>query len=185
MEEVDRTTLSSARWEEKFFPNAQLTKLDIELFQHDLDEMHQFLANGKFSSDNEGWRYLLASGYSYARGQEQLEPIDETGEPNPIGAEENLRRLVQIEAMYAVMKQRAYIWMKDNQVMEMQTNALRIRGDGYKIKCEDLEVEVKALKTELAQLKARQGKVASNQVTTSSPATDSTSASRLKRLLKR
>jgi hypothetical protein len=180
------SVLSSTRWEEKFFPNAQLTKLEIELFQHDLDEMRQFLASkGKFSSENEGWRYVLAAGYTFLRGQEQLAPDDETGAPNPVGAEENLRRLVQIGSMYAVMKQRAYIWMKDNQVMEMQTNALRIRGDGYKIGNQDLEAEVKALRAELAQLKARQGEVPCGQVTASSPATNSTRPSILKRLLKR
>ena len=149
MEEVNLTALSSACWEEKFFSNAQLTKLEIELFQHDLDEMRQFLASkGQFSSENEGWRYVLAAGYTYLRSQDQLEPDDESAKPNPVGAEENLRRLVQIGSMYAVMKQRAYMWMKDNQIMEMQTNALRIRGDGYQIKCEDLEAEVKTLKAE-------------------------------------
>lgn len=184
MEEVDRSALSSARWEEKFFPTAQLMKLDIELFQQDLEEMRQFLASkGKFSSENEGWRYVLAAGYTYLRGQEQLEPDDETGMPNPVGAEENLRRLVQIEAMYAVMKQRAYIWMKDNQVMEMQTNALRIRGDGYKIKCEDLEAEVKALKAELAQCRAQSSGGAAQPAAEST--LDSASPSILKRLLKR
>jgi hypothetical protein len=185
MEEVDRSTLSSARWEEKLFPKANLAKLEIELFQQDLDEMRQYLAKGKFSAENEGWRYLLAAGYTYLHGQAQLEPDDDTGAPNPVRAEENLRRLVQIEAMYAVMKHRAYVWMKDNQVMEMQTNALRIRGDGYKIGNQDLEAEVKALKTELAQLKVRQGEVTSDQAVAPSTVADSTSTSRLKRLLKR
>ncbi len=182
MPDTNHVALSSARWEEKLFSNAQMTTLDIEVFQQELDEMRQFLASrGKFSSENEGWRYLLTAGYAYLRGQERLDPVDETSAPNPIGAEENLRRLVQLESMYAVMKQRAYVWMKDHQVMEMQTNALRIRGDGYQIKCADLEAEVKALKAELAHFRTQ-----SNEgVTPPAPATDSTSASRWKRILKR
>ena len=183
MDEANVAALSSARWEQKFFPDAQLAKLEIELFQQDLDEMRRFLAKGKFESENEGWRYLLAAGYTYLRGQEQLEPFDETGAPNPVGAEENLRRLVQIEAMYAVMKQRAYIWMKDNQVMEMQANALRIRGDGYQVKCEDLEAEVKALRAELARCQAQAGGGADRSAV--APALGPASPSILKRLLKR
>ncbi len=182
--EADRSALSSTPWEQKLFPDAHLTRLEIELFQSDLDEMHQFLAaKGRFSSENEGWRYLLAAGYAYLRGQDELEPADDSEAPNPIGAEENLRRLVQIEAMYAVMKQRAYVWMKDNQVMEMQTNALRVRGDGYKVRCDDLEAEVASLRAELARCRAQ----ASGEIAGQSTAAvaETTSPSILKRLLKR
>lgn len=186
MDEANLTALSSARWEEKYFPNAQLTKLEIELFQSDLEEMRRFLrAKGTFNSENEGWRYLLAVGHAYLQGQARLEPEDESGAPNPIGAEENLRRLVQIEAMYAVMKQRAYVWMKDNQVMEMQTNALRVRGDGYKIRCEDLEAEVTMLRAALAEIEAQRRDATIERPSTSPSAGGSMSTSKFKRLFKR
>lgn len=181
--EMDRSAVSSAAWEQKLFPDAQLTRLEIELFQSDLDEMRQFLtAKGRFSSEDEGWRYLLAAGYAYLRGQAQLEPEGESDAPSPIGAEENLRRLVQIEAMYAVMKQRAYVWMKDNQVMEMQTNALRVRGDGYKVHCDDLAAEMATLRAELARCRAQSG---GSTVEQAASAPGTTSPSILKRLLKR
>ena len=174
-------------FKEKVFGDAQRTRLEIELFENELVEMREFLQHGEFKTENEGWRYLLAAGYSYLRGQQRLEASAGSEEPNPVGAEENLRRLVEIEAMYAVMKQRAYVWMKDHEVMELQTNALHTMAFGYKAKTEDLHAENQALKAELAQLRRQCGDAAP----TAAPSDPSESSLRsapiswLKRLLKR
>lgn len=56
MDENERATLTTASDEDKFFPNAKLTRLEIELFEQDLNEMRDYLARGQFENENEGWR---------------------------------------------------------------------------------------------------------------------------------
>ncbi len=148
------SALSSTNWEERFYPNAQLTRLEIELFEQDLNEMREYLARGTFENENEGWRFLLTTGYAYLRDKERLMLPDGSG-IDPQGVEENLKRQVEIEAMYAVLKQRAYVWMKDNQTMDMQSGALHTLALGFKARVQDLTVENQALQAELAQLRAQ------------------------------
>jgi hypothetical protein len=66
---------------------------------------------------------------------------------------ENLRRQIEIESMYAVLKQRAYVWMKDNQTMDIQTGALHTTVAGYRALTDRLKEENQTLKTELKQLR--------------------------------
>jgi hypothetical protein len=180
------STLSSTNWEEKFFPNAKLTCLEIELFEQDLNEMREYLARGTFENENEGWRFLLTTGYAYLRGKERLMLPDGSG-IDPQGVEENLKRQVEIEAMYAVLKQRAYVWMKDNQTMDMQSGALHTLALGFKARVQDLTAENQALQAEIARLRAQLPPSApietmSNEPT---PSTPTPSPSLIQRLLKR
>jgi hypothetical protein len=149
--EVAQPMVNTDKWEQRFYPNAQLTRLEIELFEQDLNEMREYLNQGTFENDNEGWRYLLSTGYAYLRGKERLLLSDGSG-IDPAGLAENLRRQIEIETMYAVLKQRAYVWMKDNQTMDMQTNALHTTVAGYRALIDRLREENRALKTELKQL---------------------------------
>ena len=98
MTDIDRSKLSSARYEDKLYPNAKLTSLTIELFERDLIEMKERLSTGQFERENEGWRFLLATGYSYLRGLERIKPAG-TEQADLSTADENLRRLIEIEAM--------------------------------------------------------------------------------------
>jgi hypothetical protein len=152
-------TTSTDKWEQRFYPNAQLTRIEIELFAQDLNEMQEYLKQGTFENENEGWRYLLETGYAYLRGKERLLLPDGSG-VDPEGVAENQRRQVEIEAMYAVLKQRAYIWMKDYQTMDMQTSALNTLASGYKALGDRLREENQALKAELEQLRTRQKQLA-------------------------
>ena len=173
-------------WEEKVFGDARLTRLVIEMFDDELAEMRAYLTGGEFESENEGWRFLLTAGYTYLRAQERLRSEEDTAGPNPIGAEENLRRLIEIEAMYAVMKQRAYTWRTDFQTMSMQTGALHTMVNGFGAKAGLLQEENQTLKDEIARLSKLL-----TQLTSSASATASDAApvrptpSRLKRLLGR
>jgi cell division protein FtsB len=54
--------------------------------------------------------------------------------------------------MYAVLKQRAYVWMKDYQTMDLQTSALHTLASGYRALSDRLREENQALKTEVKQL---------------------------------
>ena len=142
------------KWEQRFYPNAQLTHLEIELFEQDFTEMQAYLNQGTFENANEGWRYLLATGYAYLRGKERLLLPDGSG-IDQAGLAENLRRQVEIEAMYAVLKGRAYAWLKDYQTMNMQTGALRTMASGYRALSDRLQEENKALKAEMARLQTQ------------------------------
>jgi hypothetical protein len=152
--ETDVNLVEQDKWEKRFYPNAQLTRLEIELFDQDLNEMRDYLKQGTFENENEGWRYLLGTGYAYLRGKERLLLPDGSG-VDPEGLAENLRRQIEIETMYAVLKQRAYVWMKDNQTMDIQTGALHNTVTGYRAVINRLREENQALKTELRQLQAR------------------------------
>jgi hypothetical protein len=149
--EITASTTSADKWEQRFYPNAQLTRLEIELFEQDLNEMQEYLKQGTFENENEGWRYLLGTGYAYLRGKERLLLLDGSG-LDPEGVAKNLRRQIEIESMYAVLKQRAYVWMKDYQTMDLQTSALHTLTSGYKALSDRLREENQALKTELKQL---------------------------------
>jgi len=151
---IEEPALINAKWEKRFYANAQLTRIEVELFEQDRAEMAAYLAQGSFENDNEGWRYLLGTGYAYLRGKKRLLLPDGSG-IDPAGVAENLRRQIEIESMYAVLKQRAYVWIKDNQTMDMQSNALHTLLFGYKAKSEQLQEENIRLKAELAQLQAR------------------------------
>ena len=74
---------------------------------------------------------------------------------DPEGLAENLRRQIEIELMYAFLKQRAYIWMIDNQTMDIQTGALHTTVAGYRALIDRLREENQALKADAAQLQAR------------------------------
>jgi hypothetical protein len=149
--EVEQPTVNTDKWEQRFYPNAQLTRLEIELFEQDVNEMREYLKQGTFENENEGWRYLLGTGYAYLRGKERLLLPDGSG-VDPEGLAENLRRQIEIETMYAVLKQRAYVWMKDNQTMDIQTGALHNTVNGYRAVINRLREENRALKTEVKQL---------------------------------
>ncbi|HTP08007.1 MAG TPA: hypothetical protein VMP08_07140 [Anaerolineae bacterium] len=140
------------KWEQRFYLNAQLTHLDIELFEQDFTEMQAYLNQGTFEHENEGWRYLLATGYAYLRGKERLLLPDGSG-IDPASVAENLRRQIEIESMYAVLKQRAYVWMTDYKTMDMQTGALHTTVAGYRALIDRLKEENQTLKTELKQLR--------------------------------
>jgi len=152
MDETERSTLSTASDERKFFANAELTRLEIELFERDLNEMRDYLARGQFENENEGWRYLLATGYAYLRGQREIQTPDGAGF-DAEGIRKSMARLLQIESMYAVMKQRTYVWMKDHQAMELSYNAVRIKAEGLEGRVWELLKENRTLKTELAHLR--------------------------------
>jgi hypothetical protein len=151
---TDTQVVEPDKWEKRFFPNARLARIEIELFEQDLTEMREYLGQGTFQNENEGWRYLLGTGYAYLRGKERLLLPDGSG-VDPEGLAENLRRQVEIESMYAVLKQRAYVWMKDNQTMDMQTGALHTLASGYRALSDRLQEENAALKAEIAQLRAQ------------------------------
>ncbi len=140
------------KWAQRFYPNAQLTHLDIELFEQDVTEMRTYLNQGTFENENEGWRYLLATGYAYLRGKERLLLPDGSG-IDPEGIAENLRRQIEIESMYAVLKQRGYVWMADYQTMNLQTGALHTMNSGYRALIDQLQAENQALKAERKQLR--------------------------------
>jgi hypothetical protein len=93
----------------------------------------------------------LETGYAYLRGTERLLLPDGSG-IDPEGVAKNLRRQIEIESMYAVLKQRAYVWLKDYQTMDLQTSALHTLVSGYKALSDRLREENQALKTELKQL---------------------------------
>lgn len=152
-------TTNPDKWEQRFYRSAQLTHLDIELFEQDLNEMLAYLKQGTFENENEGWRYLLGTGYAYLRGRERLLLPDGSG-INPAGIAENLRRQIEIESMYAVLKQRAYVWMTDYKTMDMQTGALHTMNSGYRALIDRLKEENQTLKTELTQLRQQLGQPA-------------------------
>lgn len=152
--EIEEPALINAKWEKRFYADTQLTRIEIELFEQDRAEMRAYLAQGTFENDNEGWRYLLETGYAYLRGTERLLLPDGSG-VEPEGLAENLRRQIEIETMYAVLKQRAYVWMKDNQTMDMQTGALHNTVNGYRNVINRLREENQIFKAEVAQLQAR------------------------------
>jgi hypothetical protein len=152
--EIEQPMVSDDKWEKRFYPNAQFTRVEIELFQQDLNEMQEYLKQGTFENENEGWRYLLGMGYAYLRGKERLLLPDGSG-IDPAGIAESLRRQIEIETMYAVLKQRAYVWMTDNQTMSMQTGALHTTVAGYRALIDRLREETQALKAEVAQLQTR------------------------------
>ncbi len=152
--EIEEPALINAKWEKRFYAEAQLTRIEIELFEQDRAEMRAYLAQGTFENENEGWRYLLETGYAYLRGKERL-LLPDGGGVDPEGVAENLRRQIEIETMYAVLKQRAYVWMKDNQTMDIQTGALHNTATGYRNVINRLREEKQSLKVEVAQLQAR------------------------------
>jgi len=162
MDEVDRSELSSAEFENRFFANARLTRLEIELFQQDLNEMRQYLAGGQFANENEGWRFMLATGYAYLRGQREILTPDGAGF-DVKGIQKSMKRLVEIESMYAVMKNRTYTWMKDHQTMEMQNSALHRLAGGYRGKLAIVQAENQAIKAEVAALRERLERLAPAQ----------------------
>jgi hypothetical protein len=184
MNDIDRSKLSSARYEDEMYPNAKLTSLTIDLFEQNLIEMKQFLGGGQFESENEGWRFLLATGYSYLRGLERIKPAG-TDQADLTPADENLRRLIEIEAMYAVLKQRAYVWMKDHQIMELQNSALHIQADGYRGKASELLDENQALKKELTQLREQVKRLSPRTPVSISSVSPLSIWSRVKRWLRR
>jgi hypothetical protein len=152
--EIEEPPLINAKWEKRFYADARLARIEIELFEPDRAEMAAYLAQGTFENENEGWRYLLGTGYAYLRGKERLLLPDGSG-VDLEGLAENLRRQIEIESMYAVLKQRAYIWMMDNQTMDIQTGALHNTVNGYRNVINRLREENQALKADMAQLQAR------------------------------
>ena len=118
---MGESDLSTHEMERDFFQGAQPVKVEVELLEETLEEARRvFAANGW--TDAEGLRIVMTTGIGKLKSEQTLSD-DTLASPDTVKGLSN--RMMQLESLYAVMKYRAFHLMKDNQILEIQNNALR------------------------------------------------------------
>ncbi len=141
---------SSADFEQHFFSEAQIVTLEIKILKETYEEILKVIQRNGWEIE-EGLRILLTLGSGYAQGRYFLEAEDEQ-------QHRLAERLADLESVAAVMKFRAFTFMRDNQVLEMRSAALQNSVTGLeavvqrlRLECEDLRAELERLRSEAAR----------------------------------
>jgi uncharacterized protein YaaN involved in tellurite resistance len=140
------TELTSTEFEQTFFAEAEKVTVEIEVLKETYDDLLAAIEHNGWERE-EGLRTLLTLGLGYA----QAERMEQGNAQERAGLRE---RQMNLESIAAVMKFRAYEFMKDNQILEMRMNALRTTAEGLKGVVWRLKDENAALRRELEQVKA-------------------------------
>jgi hypothetical protein len=139
---MGESDLSTHEMEQDFFRGAQPVKVEVELLAETLEKARQvFAANGW--DEAEGLRIALATGIGKLNVDQTL-PDEDLASPDTLQGLSD--RMMQLESLYAVMKYRAFHLMKDNQILEIQNNALRntiraLEGTMQRLHDENLELK--------------------------------------------
>ncbi|MBC7232783.1 MAG: hypothetical protein H5T68_06050 [Chloroflexi bacterium] len=104
-------------FEHQFFNGAETVDIVIKVLKETYEDILAAIQRNGWELE-EGLRIILTLGLGYTQGQRLLQADNE--ERNRL-----IERLMDLESVAAVMKFRAFSCMRDNQVLDMQTGALR------------------------------------------------------------
>jgi cell division septum initiation protein DivIVA len=133
-------------FEHQFFDGAETVDIVIKVLKETYEDILAAIQRNGWELE-EGLRIILTLGLGYTQGQRLLQADNE--ERNRL-----IERLMDLESVAAVMKFRAFSFMRDNQVLDMQTGALRNTILGLETLVQQLREENAALRQELRRLKS-------------------------------
>jgi len=128
----------------RYFGDAETLTLEIELLKETYDLVQQAIEANNWDPQ-EGPLTLLTLGLGYVQGQHLLASDD--AERRALA-----ERLTNLESMYAVMKYRAYSYLKDNQVLDLKISGCEAENRALAQLSKRLREEIQVLKTENARL---------------------------------
>jgi len=142
MENVYKTELTE--FQRQPAGGADTVVVQIEMLKETYDLMQQVIQRNQWDA-REGALTLLALGLGYAQGKLSVESDEATQQALA-------ERLTNLESAYAVMKYRAYSYMKDNQTLEL-------KNSGCEAEITALTNLVKRLRDEMRELKAENARL--------------------------
>jgi len=137
------TEPNKSDFERRFFDGAETVDIEIRVLKETYEQILATIERNGWEVQ-EGLQVLLTVGLGYAQGQRLLQGDDE--ERNRL-----VSRLMELESVSAVMKFRTFSFMRDNEVLEMSTGALRNTILGLEGLVQRLREENLALKQELQE----------------------------------
>lgn len=154
-----------AEADDETFAGTSIRKLELELLEEDHVRGQQLIAESKMD-DDEGWRLIVDNGLAYLEGQREMDKLNRPDVTPDVAAEVNkLAALaLNLNGQYAAMKFKAFRFMQNMRVLEMNVAGLRgeqaltehtiprLRG-----KVDELKAENEALKARLAQYEPVEG----------------------------
>lgn len=140
------TNTNEMDFEHQFFDGAETVDVVITVLKETYEDILAAIERNGWELE-EGLRIILTLGLGYTQGQRLLQADDE--ERNRL-----IERLMDLESVAAVMKFRAFSFMRDNQVLDMHTGALRNTILGLETLVQQLREENAALRQELQRLKS-------------------------------
>lgn len=140
------TNTNEMDFEHQFFDGAETVDIVIKVLKETYVDILAAIEHNGWEVE-EGLRIILTLGLGYTQGQRLLQAGDE--ERNRL-----IERLMDLESVAAVMKFRAFSFMRDNQVLDMQMGALRNTILGLEALAQQLREENAALRQELQRLKS-------------------------------
>jgi len=139
---MDKKDLSTYEMEQKFFRDARVVKVDIEILEETYQLALEIFARNHWTPE-EGLRIALTAGVGKMRADQFLS-VEDT---HLAESQDLADRLTWLESMYAVMKHRTFHLMRDNQALEFRSSASGNIISG-------LEAKVRRLERENLRLKA-------------------------------
>ena len=144
---MEDTEQRAAQEEDPLFAGMAPERVEITLTADTVAEGERLIQQNGWA--DEGWRIILAYGISYLKAQGDRLTLTE-GEAEP----QNLTdRYMKLDAMYSVMKYRAYCLNQDNRVLELHTSGLRGENRALQDLAARLRAEIATLKEENRRLR--------------------------------
>jgi len=131
-------------------------RICLDLLEETVREAEHLIAQNEWG--DEGWRIIFAYGLAYLKAESA-----QAETPEPVSEQARLLKLyADADAMYSVLKFRAYLWKKENVVLNINVTGLR----GL-VKMNN-EV-IGRLRREIAELKAENARLEQSHAAVPSP----------------
>ena len=118
-------------FEKDFFSNAEVNHMEVDLLNDLWEDLKEEIALNEWSEE-EGVRYILASGLAALRIVRLKESLARSEEDSQAMIDRLQQERMQIEGRYAVMKYRAYQFMQATKTLQMQLNTCQVQLEGLR-----------------------------------------------------
>ncbi len=139
---------------ERFFSEGGPVWVELEVFGDQLGRLRAF-AQARGVTEAEALRLVLPAGLAFMADQQVLQVTGEMGGHSAEELERLLRRHVELEADYAVLKHRLWLALQDNQTMSLRDGTLSKSVQSLQLLAEKLRSDVAQLQAENATLQSQ------------------------------
>lgn len=138
----------------RFFPDGGPAKQEVELDPEQLKRI-QALAESHGTTEAEAIQLAITTGLAFLAAERALQVAAAVGDHNPAEVERLLKRHIEIEGEYAVMKNRLWMALEDNKIMSFRDGALAGNVIGYQQVMQRQKGEIAALQAQVADLRSK------------------------------
>jgi hypothetical protein len=128
-------------FEKDFFPNTEVIHLEVDLLNDLWEDLKVEITLNEWSEE-EGIRYILASGLAALRGVRLKEDHARSEEDRRATIDRLQQERMQVEGRYAVMKYRTFHFMQATKTLQMQLKTCQVQLVGLRRLNEQLKAKL-------------------------------------------